>query len=512
MYLTQGLHRSVQQHPDAIASICNGRVKTHREVLDRISRLAGALHVLGLRPDDRVGCHALNSDRFSEVYLATFWADGVINPINTRWSGREINYSIDDSGTTFLFADESLIPKLDEVLAHPGCPDVKIWMGDKPSPAGFTAYEDLIASTEPIADCRRGGDALAGLFYTGGTTGFPKGVMLTHRNIISSALGSMATGFMTRRPNLLHVAPMFHLAAFSSWVVTSLSGGLQVYLPKFIPAEALAVIDQYAITDTVLIPTMIQALLDDPESSNFEVKSLRRIIYGGSSITVDLLERARQQLPAVGFCQAYGQTELGPIATLLLPEDHDASESNPTLLRSGGRAARHTEVEIMSEAGEILPSGAIGEIVCRGPNMMKGYWNKPQETAAALPGDGWLHTGDAGYLDDAGYVYVVDRIKDMIISGGENVYSAEVENAVCDHAAVSACAVVGASDDYWGERVHAFVVPHPGTSIEADELRKYVRGLIADYKCPRSFTFVESLPVSSTGKVDKRALRQQLAA
>lgn len=506
MYLTQGLHRSVQQHPDAPASICGGRIKTHREVMDRVARLAGALQALGLKSDDRVGCHSFNSDRFSEVFLATFWAGGVINPINTRWSGREINYSIDDSGTTFLLADESLSPKLEEVVGHPGCPAVRIWMGDTPPPPGFSAYEELIAQTAPVPDMLRSGEALAGVFYTGGTTGFPKGVMLTHGNLISSALGSMASNWMTREPTLLHVAPIFHLAAFSAWASANLAGGTQVYLPKFIPAETLAAIDEHRVTDTVLIPTMIQALLDDPRSEEFEAQSLRRIIYGGSSITVDLLERARRQLPKVGFCQAYGQTELSPIATLLLPEDHD----NVALLRSGGRAARHTEIAIMGEDGAMLPIGSVGEIVARGPNMMKGYWNKPEETLVALPGDGWLHTGDAGYLDEAGYVYVVDRIKDMIISGGENVYSAEVETAVCDHEAVAACAIVGAPDEYWGERVHAFVVCHPGMSVEPDALRLYVRGLIADYKCPRSFTFVDSLPVTSTGKVEKRLLREQL--
>jgi acyl-CoA synthetase (AMP-forming)/AMP-acid ligase II len=271
----------------------------------------------------------------------------------------------------------------------------------------------------------------------------------------------------------------------------------------FTPAGVATAIEAHGITDMMMVPTMIQMLVDSPEAADVDLSSVRRIIYGASPMAQSVLKRAQTRMPAAGFLQAYGMTELAPVATILTPEDH----SNPVLARSAGRAAASVEVRIVGPDDAELPRGQVGEIVARGDNVMLGYWNQPELTAAAVV-DGWMHTGDAGYMDDAGYVFVVDRIKDMIITGGENVYSAEVENALAKHDAVAACAVIGVPDDQWGERVHAVVVFQPGTSASESELRDFCRQHIANYKLPRSLAVVDALPLSSAGKVLKGELRQ----
>ncbi len=508
MYLTQGLHRCVQQSSDATATICGPRRQSFASLADRVARLAGGLQGLGVKEGDRVAFLGLNSDRFHEFYLGAFWAGAVVNPVNVRWSGAEIAYSLEDSGSEILFADETILPRLDQIRREYPRLRHLIWTGEGPAPDGASDYEALIESATAVADSRRSGDDLAGLFYTGGTTGFPKGVMLTHANLVTGALGSATLRFVHPNAVFLHAAPMFHLADFAAWTIITLTGGVHVTVPAFSPIAVLEAIQMHRVTDTVMVPAMLQLLVDSPDLGNYDLGSLRHIGYGGSPISEALLLRAKAALPGVTFCQAYGQTELSPITTLLLPEDHVAGSPR---LRSAGRAAPHAEIAVVDEEGAAVPNGIVGQIVARGGHVMAGYWKKPEETAAALR-DGWMQTGDAGYLDADGYLYVVDRLKDMIITGGENVYSAEVENAIARHPAVATCAVIGLPDTRWGERVHALVVLKPGAEASADEIREHSKLQIAGYKCPRTIDFVEFIPVSSTGKVLKRELRDQYAA
>lgn len=506
MYLTQGLHRAVQHHPNRPATIHGDRIRTYAESAQRVAKLAGALRSIGVQRGDRVAMLALNSDRYHEYLLAVPWADAVLNPLNIRWSAAEIGYALTDSQTDVLFVDDAfsaLVPAL-----RSSCPHLRdvIHCGDGPTPAGMLPYEELVASGSPGDDIRRSGDQIAGIFYTGGTTGLPKGVMLSHANLVTSSLGMLSVGsFLGDGARLLHVAPLFHLADLATWAAQTALGGTHVMLSTLNPEDILTTVEQQRITDVLLVPTMLQLVVDHPRVDQFDLSSLTNVMYGASPISEAVLSRAMRALREVRFMQGYGMTELSPLATVLRPEDH----ADPELLRSAGRAAPCVEVKIVGPDDQELPLGDTGEVAVRGGNVMLGYWNKPEETSAALRG-GWMHTGDAGYMDERGYVFVVDRLKDMIISGGENVYSTEVENVLADHPAVAACAVIGLPDDNWGERVHAVIVLANDRTTTAQDLREFCRDRIAGYKAPRTASFVDALPLSGAGKVLKRELRNRL--
>ena len=504
MYLTQGLHRAVQQVPDAPATICGERVRTWRQHAGRVSRLAGALRWLGVRGGDRVGILARNSDRYAELLLAIPWTGGVFTPVNIRWNPDEISYALRDSGTTVLCVDDASAGRVPALVeGHPGLKAL-IWLGDGPAPEGMSGYENLVAEALPVEDARRGGDALAGIFYTSGTTGVPKGAMASHASLLTMALGQQAT-IPAVHPGgrALLALPMFHIGAFTAWLPQLVVGGTQVVVPAFEPQAVLETIARHRVTTALLVPTMLQRVVDHPALPEFDLSSVRALLYGASPVSEAVLKRAMRAFPRAAFTQLYGMTEAAGTTTMLGPDEHRSGRK----LREAGRAAAHAEVRIVDEQDRELPRGAIGEVTCRGGHVMSGYWNRPRETVEALRG-GWLHTGDAGYMDDDGYVYLVDRVKDMIVSGGENVYSAEVENAIASHPAVASCAVIAVPDPAWGERVHAVVVLRPGHTASAEEIREHCKTLIAAYKAPRSCEFADRLPLSAAGKVLKRELRK----
>ncbi len=507
LYMTQCLHRTVQSHPDRIATICGGRQHTYRQYADRVSRLAGALQKLGLQRGDRVGMLAFNSDRYLEFFYGTWWAGGAVNPVNFRWSSTEIAYSLDDCDTQILLVDEQFKAVAAEVQGKCKSLRVLVYAGDGATPPGMLNYEQLLAEAVPVVDVAAGGSDLAAVMYTGGTTGFPKGVMLSHENVASNAIGLAAHGGARSDCRTLIIAPMFHVAAGCVMHATAAVGGTFIIAPAFNPLAVLQAIQEHRATHTVLVPTMVQLTVDHPEAGNHDLGSLQVLTYGGSVINEAVLRRAMQRFVNAGFLQAYGMTEMAPIITILTPEDHRAGLENPTRLRSAGRASLITEVRVVDAQGNELPRGEVGEVVSRGPGVMLGYWNKDSATRAALR-NGWMHTGDGGRMDGEGYLYIVDRMKDMIVSGGENVYSAEVENAIGRHAAVGACAVIGIPSEQWGEAVHAVVVLKPGASATAAELIAHCHEHIAGYKCPRSVEIRESLPMTGAGKVQKTELRK----
>ncbi|CAG2155867.1 long-chain-fatty-acid--CoA ligase [Cupriavidus numazuensis] len=508
MYLTQALHRAVQQKPDHVAARFGGRHQTFRQLADRVARLAGALQGLGMRDGDRVAMLALNSDRYLEYQMAVPWGGGVLNPCNTRWSAAEILYALNDSASTILLVDEAFRPLAEMIRSDATTLREVVYCGDGEVPAAMHSYEALVAKSTPVPDALRRDEDLAGIFYTGGTTGFPKGVMLSHGNLLSSGLSLRAEGLATPGGTYLHAAPMFHLADMGLAMPQWIEGNTHSIVSAFSPEVVLDTLERDRVTHLLLVPTMIQMLVDHPAMQTpRDLSALRTIVYGASPISEAVLERAMAALPGVGFVQAYGMTELSPLATVLAESHHLPEARQRGKLRSAGRASFCTEVRIVDLEDREVPRGTVGEIVVRGPNVMQGYWNKPEQTAEALR-DGWMHTGDGGYMDDDGFIFVVDRLKDMIISGGENVYSAEVENALAQHAAVSSCAVIGIPSAEWGEAVHAVVVCKPGASVSAEALIAHCKTLIAGYKCPRSVQFRDALPLSGAGKILKTELRK----
>ena len=506
-YLTQALHLAVQRSPDVVATVFQGRSRTYAELGERVARLAGALRRQGVQPGERVGVLALNADRTLEYYLAVWWAGGVVNPVNTRWSVAEMAHSLDDCATAILFVDDQFLGMVDELRAATRAVSTWIYMGERQAPIGMTDCEALMRQNEPVPDALRGGDDLAGVFYTGGTTGRPKGVMLSHAALVINAQVSLLGAYFDETARLLQVAPLFHLAGLSFLLRGVLMGCTQIFLPGFTVDGMLAAIERDRATNLMAVPAMLQMLVDDPRTAQADLSSVRFVGYGASPITQALLERAFAVFPQADFAQGYGMTELSAGVSYLTRHYHSPEGRRRGKLASAGQALAGIDLRVCDGDGREVPRGTVGELTVRSPCVMQGYWNLPEQTAAVLR-DGWMHTGDAARMDDDGFVFIVDRFKDMIVTGGENVYCAEVEGALARHPAVAAAAVIGVPDEKWGEAVHAVVVRKPGSDADAAALIAHCRDLIAGYKCPRSVEFIEALPISGAGKVMKYRLRE----
>ena len=357
-------------------------------------------------------------------------------------------------------------------------------------------------------DAGRGNDDLAGLFYTGGTTGRSKGVMLCHRNLIANSFNTMPTLGLREDSRWLHSAPMFHIAdCVAIFAGTQIAAG-HYFVPGFTPDGVAEAVQRWGITDMLLVPTMCNMLVNHPGIEDYDLSSLRTITYGASPMPEAVLKTALQVIPNAQFHHVYGQTEAGPVLTALPPSRMVEEGPLAGKIKSAGVAIPGVELKIVDEDDNEVPRGTVGEICGRGENVMLGYWNLPELTAETLR-NGWLHTGDGGRMDEEGFVYVVDRVKDMIISGGENVYSAEVENAIYQHDAVVECAVIGVPHEKWGEQVHAIVRLAEGGDLDEAGVIAHCHEWIANYKCPRSVTFeTEPLPLSGAGKILKNELRK----
>ncbi|MBH2031513.1 MAG: long-chain fatty acid--CoA ligase [Pseudomonadales bacterium] len=509
MYLFQSIKRNAQVSPHQIATVDGARRQTWAELHERVARFAAALVALGGEAGDRVAVLALNSDRYFELFFSVPWASRVVVPLNTRWSVTENVYSLKDCGATILLVDEAFKDVAREIMLEADHLKVIIYMGDAETPEGMLGYEDLLQAVEPVEDSPSAYSDLAGIFYTGGTTGFPKGVMLSHQNLWCSAISVMA-GISINGPDTvyLHSAPMFHLADLAFSLANTIAGSTHTFVPAFEPVKVLEAIAQHRVTDVLLVPTMISMLVNHPELAAADISSLRKIVYGASPMPEGTLMRALERFPRVDFYQAYGQTELAPIATILPPRYHVLEGPDARRLCSAGQAAYCVELKILGDDGKALAVGNIGEVAVRGPNTMLGYWNSPQQTHAALV-DGWVMTGDAGYLDDEGFLFLVDRVKDMIVSGGENVFSAEVESAISKHPAIQEVVVIGIPSEQWGESVHAIVRLRSASGTTEQEVIDHCRQYIAGYKCPRSVVFREEpFPLTGAGKLRKVELRE----
>ncbi|ARP99628.1 class I adenylate-forming enzyme family protein [Pseudorhodoplanes sinuspersici] len=505
--LTQGLRRAAQVNPSGVALIDGDVRRTWRDVEARVSRAASALRDAGLSEGGRVAILAHNSHRYFEIYYAIPWAGGVIVPLNPRLALPEMQYIVEDSGAEILVVDDSFLAIGQAVRERVLSLRCVIHISDNPAPDGFASYEKLVAETQSVADANRHGGDLAGIFYTGGSTGKAKGVMLSHDNLVANAVNGCYMIGYDATTVYLHAAPMCYLTDGMSTLSVTMAAGTHVFIPRFEVEACLNAMTEHRVTNIALVPTMITMIVNSPGIEMRDMSSLRQIMFGSSPITEGTLKRAVQLWPEMRFLHGWGMTELSPIGTML-PYHLRLPRVAGERLKSCGVAAPNIELKIADKQGNEVPRGQIGEIVVRGPIVMQGYWNKPEETAKALR-DGWLHTGDAAIMDEEGLVYIADRLKDMIITGGENVYSTEVENAISLMPEIAEVSVIGIPDPHWGESVHAIVVPRNGAKVTLESVQTHCRTLIAAYKCPRSMELRDQpLPVSAAGKIQKNVLRE----
>ncbi len=483
------LIRATQVAADRTALISEGRRFSHAELRSRCRRLASVLRNKGAEPGDRIAILAANSNHYIESYVAIPAAGFVIVPLNTRHAEPELRYAIEDAGARILLTDR------DPGALRDLCQTVVMIPEE---------YDGLVeAADEAELGVGVTDDSLAGLFYTGGTTGVSKGVMLTHRNLIANTFHFMTMAPPDRDSVYLIMAPLFHAAGSNGVLGGIWTGSCQIPLKVFDPVTALDYIEKYKVTHTLGVPTMLAAIAELQHAEPRDTSSLKMIAHGGSPIATEVVRRAAEAFPTAEFVHVYGATETSPLVTGLRNEQDLLDEDRS---RSCGQALIGVQVKIIDEAGEELPPGEVGELAARGPNIMKGYWRKPEQTDEVLQ-DGWYRSGDMGYMDDEGFVFLVDRAKDMIVSGGENVYCTEVEEALYKHPAVLEAAVFGVPDEDWGEAVHAVVVPRE--SVTAEELIAFCREHIAGYKLPKAITLSsEELPKSGPGKILKRELRE----
>jgi acyl-CoA synthetase (AMP-forming)/AMP-acid ligase II len=454
--------------------VCGDVRLTYREFAERARALADRIRAAGGRPGDRVAIRSANCHRFLEAYWAAAIADAVLVPVNARLAEREVEAVLADAGARWLVDGEDVRP---------------LATGDA-------------APADP---------AVAHLYYTSGTTGRPKGVILTHANVWTHALGAVAELGLSDRDRWAHVAPLYHLAdAWATFAVTMV-GGRHVVVPKFEPAAVLDAFRREGVTITNLVPTMLGALVSEPGAGDLDYPALRLLLSGGAPIAPRLVRDVMDTFGAE-YVQTYGLTETSPYLTLSLLKEHLRALPEEERFRYRARTGRPfvtVELRVVDAEGRDVPAddATVGEIRARGPNVSPGYWNRPEETAAAFE-DGWLKTGDLAVVDAEGYLNIVDRKKDMIVTGGENVYSTEVENVLYEHPAVLEAAVFGVPDDRWGEAVRAAVALRPGARAAAEEIAAFCRGRLADYKIPRAVEVVDALPKTGTGKIRKEALRE----
>jgi long-chain acyl-CoA synthetase len=508
MHFVQALQRSALLRRHHTSTVFGERKRTWGETMQRVQRLASSLAALGVRDGARVAILALNSDTYFELFYAISWAGGVFVPLNSRWALAETRYAVRDCDARVLCVDASFV-EVAQALREEGCIDHAVFIGEGAAPAGMLACEALVEGGEPMREpLGEGEDSVCGIFYTGGTTGHPKGVMLSHRNILFASLNWIGCLHVGPETIYMHVAGFFHLGGASPAFTVALAGGMNVIEPKFDAASAMRAIERNRVNYALLIPVMVNTLINDPSLGAHDLSSVKMCHYGGSPIPEAVLRGAMAKLPSWQFFQGYGLTETSAVITTLAWPDHLLEGAGAQRLKSAGCVSYGWELKIVGPDRQELPRGEVGEIAARGAGVMLGYWGKPEATDAVKDG-GWMYTGDGAWMDDDGFIYIVDRLKDMIVSGGENIFSTEVENAIHRHPAVLECAVIGIPDEQWGEAVHAVVVPRPGHTLQAQDVIAHCRTLIANYKCPKTVEVTERrLPVSAAGKITKNVLRE----
>ncbi len=497
-----------QQRGEATAFSFEGRETSYAQFERNSNRVAHALTAVGLTAGDRIAYVGKNSDHYFELLLGAMKIGVVMAPVNWRLAPPEMVYIIDNAEAKILFVGAEFV---DAVRAFAptlaSAPQCVAMEGNAPEWPAYQAWRDAQGDAPPAFQTRLNDVALQ--LYTSGTTGHPKGAMLSHLNLVDrrdERFGEQPGWNVWTEDDVSLVAmPVFHIGGTGWGIVGLHSGAKGVVAREFDPSRVLDYFVNDRISKLFMVPAAMQFVVRHPRARQIDYSRLKYLLYGASPIPVDLL-RECMEVFGCGFVQMYGMTETTGTIVVLPPEDHTLDGSSR--LRSAGKAMPGVELAILDADGKPLPPGEVGEIATRSTANMVGYWKLPEATASTLSADNWLRTGDAGYMDADGYVYVHDRIKDMIISGAENIYPAEVENAIFGHPAVAEVAVIGVPDDKWGEAVKAVVVRKPGTEVTAEEIIAHARTRIAGYKVPKSVDFIPALPRNGTGKILRRELRE----
>jgi len=511
-----------RRNPDKIGLVTDQERYTFAELEELSNRIANGILDLGIQMGDHVALLLENGPEIFISYFAIPKVGVVVIPLNTKLAEHELIHCIRDSKPKLLiYGQDDFPPELISSLKDT-FPEMKFF--------DLKEYNELIQKSSPEHPRKRlphrvDKNSVATIIYTGGTTGLPKGVLLTHHNILStitnfgvSALksrvdsgGGIIGGFdLSLEQKVLTPLPFFH-AACSTGLISSMLAGMTVYLKKkFEAIDFLKTIEREKITSILIVPTILNVMLNE-DLSKYDLSSLKMIIYGASPISESVLARALDEFPHVDFIQLFGQTEASPVLTFFSIDDHRKARKNKKLLKSAGKPIIGVEIKIVDPTDQEVPIGTVGEVIARGEGIMKGYLNQPEKTEFTLRG-GWLHTGDLGYVDEEGYVYIVGRSKDMIVSGGENIYPKEVENVIQKHPAVFECAVIGIPHKKYQEAVCACIVPvkgcKPGENITEEEIIEYCKKNLARYKAPKKIDFLRRLPKSPQGKILKRKLRK----
>ena len=493
---------ALRRFPDRVAFRCDGREMTYRQTEDALARWVAVLIDRGLRPGEGVGLLSPNRPEAWLAQAAPAMAGGRYTALHPLGSLEDHLYACDEAELRFLFVDPHFGDRATELLERSGVVEAVFTFGPSDAGEDIHALAERVSLDGPLGPGPHGPDDLCFLLYTGGTTGVPKAAMLSERAVAAMAYGTALGWDLPQGITYLAVAPISHAAGMLI-VPALMRGGTVVLQPRFDPGAWLAGVAAERATVSLLVPTMIYALLDHPDLDSTDLSSLEAVIYGASPISPSRLAEGLERIGPV-FCQLYGQTESAGQGTSLWRAHHDPSDLER--LTSCGTPMPFTRVTLLDESGEPVPDGTPAEICIQGASVMDGYWKQPELTAATLA-DGWLHTGDIGVRDGDGFFYVVDRKKDMIVSGGFNVFPREVEDTLARHPAVSATAVIGVPDDRWGEAVKALVVLRSGAQVDAAELIAFVREHKGPVYAPKSVDFLDSLPVTPVGKADKKTLR-----
>ena len=494
-----------RERPDAPAIYFEGRTTTFRELDEMSNRAAQALLAQGLRPGDRVAVLSKNNDDFFALWLGAVKARVTLAPVNFRLAPPEIAFIVKDAGAKLLVCGAEFAGVVDMILAD--CPDVKglvQFEEGHPRWPSFRRWIDAHADDDPNLAARPDDDVIQ--LYTSGTTGLPKGVQLTQANYLALFQLALQAGWArydAGKTNLVCM-PLFHVAGVNTGLLALLQGVRIVVMKEIDPGLMLRLFEEEQIAYAFLAPTIINMLLHTPGVETTDFSKLERVFYGASPIAEDPLKKARAVFDA-DFTKLYGLTETIGAATYLPPEDHAEHRDK---LRSCGLPWPGFDIRVVTPEGKVGEPGEVGEVQIRGPGLMKGYWARKDATAEAIDAEGWFKSGDAGYFDEEGYLYIHDRVKDMIVTGGENVYPAEVENALFGAPGVADAAVIGVPDDKWGEAVKAIVVLKPGAQADPEAIIAHCRSRIAGYKVPKSVDFTDALPRNPSGKVLRRELRK----